>query len=208
MVSKKAPLHKQTAFLPFLWFQVVVLALFRPTNNDSYFIVLVWQWSLCTGEEMSVGQTIVPSTFCQKGRNVLKCESWGVLFWEWAGFISGQRVGGWEVCEGLWSSLSSLLLSQQTSVVFLSCHRRCLQRRRSVQLHSVSLVYTHMLWRSPPLRSLILCKFHQWLKGFVCCVVHERVCIPASGSPNIPSHVRTTGAVRRTEGKEGGKRGK
>lgn len=145
---------------------------------------------------------------CQKGRNVLKCESWGGLFWEGAGFISGQRVGGWEVCEGLWSSLSSVFLSQQTSVVFLTCHRRCLRCRGSVQLHSVSLVYTHMLWRSPPLRSLILCKFHQWLKGFVCCVVHECVCIPASGRPNIPSHVRTTGAVRRTEEKEGGKRGK
>lgn len=119
-----------------------------------------------------------------------------VFFWGGENLISFFISTEGKRKRSVWVLWSSLPCCFSPTSIFFSCHRRCLQCRRSEQLHCVSLVYTHThTWCNAPLLRppLILCKFHQWVKSLVCCVVHVScACIPASGSLNISSYVRST----------------
>lgn len=165
---------------------------FCPANSDSYFIVLVWQWSLCAVEEFSVGQTIVQSTLSTEKKVFcfMRFFSGGVR--TWLVFSSGQRVRGREVSEC--SDLLFLAVSLQHLYFFLVTDDAFSAGDQNSS--TVCLLYTHThTWCNAPLLRppLILCKFHQWVKSLVCCVVHVScACIPSSGSLNISSYVRST----------------
>lgn len=163
------------------------LCSFCTTNNDSYLIVLVWQWSPCTVEEISVDN---PS-LCQKRINVVA--SWEKLRFFLrmrSGFVFFRTEGKRERSVWhFWASLPCCFSPSQLLLYFFLVTDDVFGAGDQ-NSSTVCLLYTHTHAVTLPSFALFLCKFHQWVKSLVyCACVH-------SGSLNISSHVRSTRGTR------------